>query len=103
MLRYAEFSPTILLYRRFIYCYWELKTTAPLDEPFICHVVADGCIDIYFEAPHGKPSANWVMGFSKQYTEFQLDNQFHYVECALPSYHVPAIIPRGCVCIEQSL
>jgi hypothetical protein len=73
---YAEFLPHPAL-QRFIYCYWELKTTAPLDEPFIYRVVADGCIDIYFELT--KPSANWVMGFCKQYTEFPLDNQFHYV------------------------
>ncbi len=87
---YAEFLPDPAL-QRFIYCYWELKTTAPLDEPFIYRVVADGCIDFYFEL--SKPSANWVMGFCKQYTEFPLDNQFHYDGCPLSSYHVPAIVP----------
>lgn len=73
---YLEFLPHPAL-QRFIYCYWELKTTAPLDEAFIYRVVADGCIDIYFELT--KPSDNWVMGFCKKYTEFPIGNQFHYV------------------------
>lgn len=50
---------------------------APLDEPFIYRVVADGCIDIYFEL--NDPANNWVMGFCKKYTEFPLENSFHYV------------------------
>lgn len=73
---YFEFLPHPSL-QRFIYCYWELKTTAPLVEPFIYRVVADGCIDIYFELSN--PAENWVMGFCKKYTEFPLENQFHYV------------------------
>lgn len=46
-------------------------------DPFIYRVVADGCIDIYFEL--NNPAANWVMGFCKKYTEFPLENQFHYI------------------------
>jgi hypothetical protein len=73
---YFEFLPHPQL-QPFIYCYWELRTTAPLNDPFIYRVVADGCIDIYFSP--GDPADNWVMGFCKKYTEFPLENSFHYV------------------------
>lgn len=73
---YQEIIPHELL-QPVIYCYWQLKTNTVLDEPFIYRVVADGCIDIFFEAD--KPSENFVMGFCKQYTEFPLDNSFHYI------------------------
>ncbi|WP_225979867.1 AraC family transcriptional regulator [Pseudobacter ginsenosidimutans] len=73
---YLEFLPHPSL-QQYIYCYWELKTLAPLNEAFIYRVVADGCIDIYFEL--GNPAENWVMGFCKKYTEFPIGNQFHYV------------------------
>ena len=73
---YYEFLPDPLL-QHFIYCYWELKTTQVLQEPFNYRVVADGCIDIFFEL--NEPGENFVMGFCKKYTEFPLDNSFHYV------------------------
>ena len=73
---YQEFLPDELLLP-YIYCYWELKTAQPLQEPFQYRVVADGCIDIYFEL--NDPSNAYVMGFCKNYTEFPLANVFHYV------------------------
>ncbi|SEJ53651.1 Helix-turn-helix domain-containing protein [Dyadobacter sp. SG02] len=73
---YQEFLPDMAL-QRFIYCYWQLRTTEPLDEPFIYRVVADGCIDIFFEL--NNPVENFVMGFCKKYTEFPLENNFDYV------------------------
>jgi len=73
---YYEFLPHPQL-QQYIYCYWQLKTTVPLAEPFVYRVVADGCIDIYFEL--NDPSENYVMGFCKKYTEFPLANQFHYI------------------------
>lgn len=72
---YYEFLPDTEL-QSFIYCYWELKTTETLIKPFNYRVVADGCIDIFFEL--NKPQENFVMGFCKKYTEFPLDNSFHY-------------------------
>jgi AraC-like DNA-binding protein len=60
-----------------IYCYWELKTSAPLSKSFVYRVVADGCIDIFFELQ--RPQDNFVMGFCKTYTEFPLGDAFHYV------------------------
>lgn len=73
---YAEFLPDVKL-QPFIYCYWELKTNEKLHEPFTYKVVADGCIDIFFDLNNAEE--NFVMGFCKKFTEFQLDNQFHYV------------------------
>lgn len=73
---YHEFLPSPTL-QPFIYCYWQLKTTAVLTEPFVYRVVADGCIDIFFELD--KPEESFVMGFCKQYTEFPLPSSFNYV------------------------
>lgn len=73
---YTEFLPDIKL-QPFIYCYWQLKTTQELSEQFNYSVVADGCIDIYFEL--NNPQENYVMGFCKKFTEFPLDNTFNYV------------------------
>lgn len=73
---YQEILPTDRL-RTFIYCYWQLKTTHRLENSFHYRVVADGCIDIFFEL--NSPGESWVMGFCKKYTEFSLDNTFHYV------------------------
>lgn len=73
---YSEFLPDAKL-QHCIYCYWQLKTTTPLLERFTYRVVADGCIDIFFERNH--PKNNFVMGFCKKFTEFHLDNSFHYI------------------------
>ena len=73
---YKEILPDIRL-QPFIYCYWQLKTTQELSEPFSYRVVADGCIDIYFEL--NNPQENYVMGFCKKFTEFSLGNSFNYV------------------------
>jgi len=73
---YFEFLPDLKL-QQFIYCYWQLKTTQPLSDQFNYKVVADGCIDIFFEL--NNPQKNFVMGFCKKYTEFALDNTFNYI------------------------
>lgn len=73
---YYEFLPDLRL-QPLIYCYWELKTTRELSQQFNYRVVADGCIDIFFEL--NNPKENFVMGFCKKYTEFLLGNTFHYV------------------------
>jgi hypothetical protein len=73
---YQELLPDPALHS-FIYCYWSVKTNQPLSEPFQYRVVADGCIDIFFELTN--PEENFVMGFCKKYTEFPLENSFHYV------------------------
>ncbi|WP_346770839.1 DUF6597 domain-containing transcriptional factor, partial [Flavobacterium filum] len=73
---YREVSPDDTI-SNIIYCYWELKTNERLNDPFTYRVVADGCIDIFFQLDN--PSENFVMGFCKKYTEFPLDNYFHYI------------------------
>ncbi len=73
---YLEFLPNIEL-QNFIYCYWQLKTTKQLSEQFNYRVVADGCIDIFFDL--NNPTDNFVMGFCKNYTEFPLENSFNYI------------------------
>lgn len=73
---YNEWIPDPYL-SPFIYCYWQLKTAVPLEQPFSYKVVADGCIDIFFEL--NTPGENFVMGFCKKYTEFELGNEFHYI------------------------
>lgn len=73
---YAEIAPEPFL-QHLIYCYWQLKTTERIDEDFVYRVVADGCIDIFFSLED--PEDSYVMGFSKQYTEFGIGNNFNYV------------------------
>lgn len=73
---YREFLPAPVLHN-IIYCYWELKTTEKMQSAFIYRVVADGCIDIFFQLDD--PSENYVMGFCKNYTEFPLENTFNYI------------------------
>lgn len=74
--RYHELTPDIRL-THYIFCYWQLTTTAPLQEAFFYRVVADGCMDIFFEA--NAPYDNYVMGFSTAYTEFPLGSRFNYI------------------------
>jgi len=76
LVSYAEFLPNSHL-QPFIYCYWQLKTNQLLTEPFIYRVVADGCIDIFFELH--SPQESYVMGFCKKFTEFPLGLSFNYV------------------------
>lgn len=62
---------------RYIYCYWRLQTQSPLIENFQYRVVADGCIDIFFEL--NNPAENFVMGLCNKYTEFSIGHTFDYV------------------------
>ena len=73
---YEEVFPDPLLLE-YIYCYWQLKTDQPLETAFTYNVVADGCIDIFFELAN--PANSFVMGFCEQHTSFPLENSFHYV------------------------
>ncbi len=73
---YYEFLPDIRL-QNYIFCYWQLKTSQTLSEQFNYRVVADGCIDIFFEL--NNPQDNFVIGFCKKYTEFPLENSFDYI------------------------
>lgn len=72
---YIEFMPDARL-QPYIYCYWELKTTERLAQPYTYCAVADGCIDIFFDM--NQPQESFVMGFCKKFTEFTLEPEFHY-------------------------
>lgn len=85
--RYEEALPAPAL-SNLIYCYWRLQTLAPLNEPFHYRVVADGCIDIFFEL--NNPAESFVMGFCKQYTEFPLYHTFDYIGIRF----FPSIFPQ---------
>ena len=61
---------------KYIYCYWQLKTEAPLEQNFDYRVVTDGCVDIIYEV--SKPKDIFIMGFSTSYKSFNLDNTFNY-------------------------
>ena len=84
---YSKFSPDINL-QKFIYCYWQLKTEKPLSDPFIYSVVADGCIDIFFEL--GNAEVSYVMGFCKRYVEFPFGNTFNYISIRF----LPTMFPQ---------
>ncbi len=84
---YREFLPHEKL-QPYIYCYWQLSTCQPLTSDFIYRVVADGCIDIYFEL--SKPEESYVMGFCKKYTQFSIGNNFNYVGVRF----LPAMFPQ---------
>ncbi|NQX40010.1 AraC-type DNA-binding protein [Pedobacter steynii] len=73
---YGEFLPDPGL-QDLIYCYWQLKSEQHLADPYPYRVVADGCIDIFFELDN--PTENYLMGLSSCYTEFQLNNSFNYI------------------------
>ena len=73
---YREFLPDIRL-QDYIYCYWQLKTEKLLTMPYHYRVVADGCMDIFFELKD--PAHAFIMGFSDAYTEFPLAASFNYV------------------------
>lgn len=61
----------------FIYCFWRLKTRVPLKYPFVYRVVSDGCIDILFN--HKQLSENFIVGFCRRYSEFQIGKEFDYI------------------------
>ncbi len=75
-LMYKELLPDFRL-KDLIYCYWELKTTQKLSEAYTYNVVADGCIDVFFEL--NNPQNSYVMGFSNSNTEFSIDKRFYYI------------------------
>lgn len=72
---YVEVLPEIGL-QNFIYCYWSLKTTKPLNNSYRYRVVSDGCIDVFFELTDHQEI--YVMGFCNSFMEFEIDKEFNY-------------------------
>ncbi len=92
---YTEYLPHTDI-QNYIYCYWQLQTKEPLTAQFNYRVVADGCIDVFFEL--NNTAENFVMGFCRKFTEFPLANNFNYFGIRfLPTifpqlFHVNAIL-----------
>lgn len=84
---YYEYHPDPIL-RNYIHCYWKLSTRNSLQKEITYRVVADGCIDIFFDLD--MPKDNYVMGFCKKYTEFQLENSSNYIGVRF----LPTMFPR---------
>ena len=74
-IKYQEFSPNPLN-ANFIYCFWQLKARKALLTPYTYHVVADGCIDIFFDI--SDPTDSWIVGIAESHIEFDLAKEFNY-------------------------
>ncbi len=72
---YQELFPDLRL-QKFIYCYWFLDNTQTPFASFDYRVVADGCIDVFFNLDDPKDSC--VMGFSNRFTTFHIEGKFRY-------------------------
>lgn len=72
---YVEILPEISL-QNFIYCYWNLRTTRPLNNPYTYRIVSDGCIDVFCELSN--PQQMYVMGFCNSFVEFDINKEFNY-------------------------
>lgn len=84
--KYSETAPPDNLLN-FVYCFWDLRSVDQLAEDFEYKVVADGCIDIFFELR--SPKDIFVMGFCDQFTSFNLGRNFHFVGLRF----FPSIVP----------
>lgn len=73
---YKEYRPDLKL-RGFVHCYWLLQSRHSVPEGFSYRVVADGCMDVYFNL--NNPQQNSVTGFCKTFIDFPLGNTFKYV------------------------
>lgn len=73
---YQEIQPATEI-KNLVYCFWQLKTKKLLNQDYIYRVVSDGCIDIYFNRK--QPTENFVMGFCRKYTQFQIGKEFDYI------------------------
>lgn len=73
---YTEVQPPNDL-SELVYCFWELKTVAPLAEDFNLHAVPDACVDIMFNEID--TSIAGVTALRTTYEVLNLGKDFHYV------------------------
>jgi AraC-like DNA-binding protein len=73
---YIERKPSDSL-RQIVSCYWLLRVTTPLQEPFTYTVMPDTCIDIVFDV--NTPSDPLIMTPHLTIEELLLGHTFHYV------------------------
>ena len=86
---YAEYPPDERL-RELVYCYWELTAPRLAVAPLRHRVLADACIDVFFD--RRCPDRNFLMGFSERFVEFALEPGFHYAGIRF----LPAVLPLLC-------
>ena len=72
---YIELPPAPQL-QKFIYCYWNLKTTRPLHDIYNYRVVADGCIDIVFN--RNDHDEAHIMGYCNSFVMIDIAKEFNY-------------------------
>ena len=83
---YQEQNPSPAL-QNYIHCFWELKTLKKLNSDFYYRVIADGCIDFFFN--RNNPDQSFAMGFCKTATSFPLGKAFDFVGIRF----YPSVIP----------
>lgn len=72
---YIELLPDAQL-QDFIYCYWNLKTSKPLDDIYNYRVVSDGCIDVVFNCTNHDEA--YIMGYYNSFVKIGIDKEFNY-------------------------
>ena len=50
---YREYPPVRVL-QNYVYCYWMIRT-AEDSEPFLYHIMTDGCVDLLLNCSGGEP------------------------------------------------
>ncbi len=51
---YSEYPPFRAL-QNYVYCYWMIQTKAEDSEPFLYHIMTDGCVDLLLNCSSGDP------------------------------------------------
>lgn len=51
---YMEYPPARVL-QNYVYCYWTIRTKEQDSEPFLYHIMTDGCVDLLLNCSNGNP------------------------------------------------
>ena len=73
---YVEVEPPIEL-QKYIHCFWELKTKAPLYDDFHYHIIPDACVNILFNQKSTNITA--ITALNKTAKTLNLGKEFHYI------------------------
>jgi AraC-like DNA-binding protein len=60
-----------------LHCFWEIKTTSPLPQDFLYHVIPDACVNILFNQLDAKITA--ITALQMHPKTLNLGKRFHYV------------------------
>jgi len=84
---YTEYAPSPTL-ADCIYGYWWLRGAAESDRLYRHQVIADACLDVFFERCN--PNRAFIIGVSERYIEFELEADFDFFGIRL----LPTALPR---------